>query len=197
VVSFGGSELEKYFQQNYVIGTQSFVLSREYQWNNGQAITASSTNSQVNFTFTVQESSTAGGQIVEATPTAPINTNPPSATNIPNAPNPSSSTDPEQFVRTYFYSLTHDRNYQNSWSLLTDGFKNKNSPGGYNDYVTFWDKIDSVDVNSINFFEQTSTDAKCAVNLTFNAKQGGNQTVNIKYHLIYNSDRQTWLFESP
>ncbi|MCL5611599.1 MAG: hypothetical protein M1485_03460 [Chloroflexi bacterium] len=107
------------------------------------------------------------------------------------------SSDPEQFVRSYFNSITHDRNYQYSWSLLTSGFQDKNSPGGYDAYVSFWDNIDSVDIDSINFYEQTSTDAKCAVKLTFNAKQDGSQTVDVKYHLIYDADRQTWLFESP
>lgn len=68
VLGYAGSKTEQYFQKNYVIGSQSFVLSRKYNWNNGQSVSADSTNGQVNFTFDVQKSSTVEGKIVEAAP---------------------------------------------------------------------------------------------------------------------------------
>jgi len=63
VVGYTGGEIEKYFQTNYVMADQSFVIAQNYNWNNGQPITASSTNSQANFTFTVQPSSSPEGKI--------------------------------------------------------------------------------------------------------------------------------------
>ena len=83
VIGYAGSKAQDYFQKNYVIGSQSVALSRQYNWNNGNIITAQSTNGQVNFTFNVQESSTAEGKIVEATPAAisvPPTSAPPAST---------------------------------------------------------------------------------------------------------------------
>src|SRR5436190_1172738 len=59
ILGYAGSKVQAYFQKNYVIGTQSFSLSRQYNWNNGEPISAQSTNGQVNFTFEVQQSPTA------------------------------------------------------------------------------------------------------------------------------------------
>jgi len=75
VLGFAGNKAQDYFQKNYVIGTQSFVISRQYNWNNDEAIVAQSTNNQVKFTFTTQKSSTAEGIIVQASsanPPAPL-----------------------------------------------------------------------------------------------------------------------------
>ena len=64
VVGYAGDKVKQYFLKNYVIGSQSFMLSRKHQWNNGQPISANSTNGQVAFTFSARRSSTAQGQIV-------------------------------------------------------------------------------------------------------------------------------------
>ena len=74
VIGYAGNKAQEYFQKNYVIGSQSFALARQYNWNNGQAISAQSTNSQVAFTFTVQKSSTAAGEVVDSAPNIPAAT---------------------------------------------------------------------------------------------------------------------------
>lgn len=68
VLGYAGNKVQAYFKKNYVIGSQSFVLSRKYNWNNGQLISAPSTNGQVNFTFDIQKSSTPGGRVVNSVP---------------------------------------------------------------------------------------------------------------------------------
>jgi hypothetical protein len=105
--------------------------------------------------------------------------------------------DPEAFVRNYFEILTRDRNYELAWSLLTPAFQNRNSPEGYDSYVRLWKNIERVNINSINFYENTEMSAKCDVNLTYFINNGNTETYDVKYHLIFDNDRQTWLFESP
>jgi hypothetical protein len=199
LLDYAGNKVQEYFKENYIIGTQSFIIPSKSNWNNSQPIDAPSANGQVNFTFVVQKSSTSQGKVVEALPIKPsvVNSSTPKVSVESNETTKTpSSSDPEQFVRSYFYSLTHDRDYKHSWSLLTDGFKEKNVPGGYSDYVKFWDKIDSVDLNSIDFYEHTSTSAKCRVSITFHANDT-QETDDVRYHLIFDSSHNTWMFESP
>jgi len=71
LLGFLGNKAQQYFQKNYVIGSQSFLLSRASNWNNGQEVAAASTNNQVDFIFSVQKSTTVEGQIVDAAPAIP------------------------------------------------------------------------------------------------------------------------------
>jgi len=63
VIGYAGDKVQEYFQRNYVIGSQSFTMSSQYHWNNGQPVFSESSNQQVNFSFVVQQSTTASGQL--------------------------------------------------------------------------------------------------------------------------------------
>ncbi len=205
VIGFAGGKVQEYFENSDVIGSQSFILSKTKDWNNNNPVVAKSEDGDVEFSFVIQQSATAGDQQANSASPVPTTIPKPTSTKAINQPAPTSRPkatatlsmqDPETFVRAYFRSVTVARDYEHTWNLLTNGFKEKNDPGGFSEYVDFWNKIDSVDLNSIDFYEHTSTSAKCAVNITFHANSTS-QTVDVKYHLVYNANRKTWLFESP
>lgn len=102
----------------------------------------------------------------------------------------------EGFVRDYFYLVTHDRNYEYTWSLLTVQFRNANSPDGYSDYVRFWDSVDELEITSLEVFEHNAKSANCRIDMVFYINKQY-VPVKVSYHLIYDDNRQSWLFENP
>ncbi len=105
--------------------------------------------------------------------------------------------DPEQFVRWYFGAVWQIRDYENLWNnYLTPSFKTVVSPGGYAEYVTWWNSVQRVDINSINVIQNDGTHAVIQVNVTFAMKDGriiGNQEYD--YDLLYDANKQTWMFD--
>jgi serine/threonine protein kinase, bacterial len=108
---------------------------------------------------------------------------------------PSSSV--EEFIRTYFQAI-NSRNYETSWSLLSDAFKaTTNSPqnGGYQGYVDFWNTVDVVEILEIQILEQNSQSAKAFVVANYHYKNGVTTTGNQNFYFIYDFTRNTWLFD--
>jgi hypothetical protein len=199
VLGYAGNKVEEYFQKNYVIGTQSFELSRQYDWNNGQPISALSTNNQVRFTFVVQKSSTASGQIVGTAPSEPVPLNP-TATEaiIPTSSNPAEEhlADPGEFARWYFTALWQDRNYDYLWTLSTSSFQSAASPGGYNEFTSWWGSVDKVDIGSLSVTQNDGHYASIHVVVTFHLRNGSVlQDRSYDYDLLFDTNRQTWMFD--
>jgi hypothetical protein len=105
--------------------------------------------------------------------------------------------DPEGFVRWYFGVIWQVRNYQDLWNIyLTPTFKTVVSPGGYTEYVAWWDSVQRVDVNSVNVIQNDGSHAVIRVNVTFTMKDGriiSNQEYD--YDLLYDATRKTWMFD--
>jgi hypothetical protein len=103
----------------------------------------------------------------------------------------------EQFIRTYFQAI-NSRNYENTWSLLSDAFKaSANSPenGGYQGYVDFWNSVDRVEVLEIRVLEQSNQSAKAFVVANYHYKNGVTTTGEQNFYFVYDSSRNTWLFD--
>jgi hypothetical protein len=110
------------------------------------------------------------------------------------SPTKKSQLEPEDFIRDYFYSVTHKRNYEHLWTLMTDDFKQRNTPGGYSEYIEFWNTVEQVDINNMEFQRTSDTSVKCQFRMILHI--GGKQYfTNAKYNLIYDASRQTWLFD--
>lgn len=108
----------------------------------------------------------------------------------------SQTADPEVFLRDYFYNIVHRRNYQYLWTLATENFQEKNSNGSYQDFVDFWNSVDELDLESIDFYENSEYSVRCNVKMTMYIN-GSSYYLDLKYHLIFDTSRDTWLFESP
>ena len=103
----------------------------------------------------------------------------------------------EQFIRTYFQEI-NSRNYENTWSLLSDAFKaSRNSPqnGGYQGYVDFWNTMDRVEILEVNMLEQSSQSAEVFVVANYHYRNGVATTGEQNFYLIYDFTRNTWLFD--
>ncbi len=132
-----------------------------------------------------------------AAATVAPHTEPTRASRVPVPQTGNGIQDPAAFVNWYFAAVSQNRNYQDLWNnYLTPTFKTVVSPGGYSEYVTWWDSVQRVDVNSINVIQNDGTHATVRVNVTFNMKDGrviSNQEYD--YDLLYDATRQTWMFD--
>lgn len=115
------------------------------------------------------------------------------------APTPPAAQTPSQFIYYYFNQI-NNRNYTLTWSLLTPAFITKyNGPdtGGYTGYVTYWNSVARVDVTSVSISNLTSSSADASVSMVFNYYTGVTGPAQLTFHLIFDSGRGTWLFDSP
>ena len=114
-------------------------------------------------------------------------------------PAPTPIPDPETFVRFYFNGLWQNRNYDFMWNnYLTPTFQAYAAPKGLQDYTQTWNKIQQIDIDSLNVTTspQNSAWATAYVVLTFHSKNGtvsGPQSFS--YTLTYNSNLATWQFD--
>ncbi len=103
---------------------------------------------------------------------------------------------PQQFITGYFSSVNAG-NLTLGWSLLTDRFKQNVNNNSFDDYSNFWNSVSHVDVSAISLESQAGTNAVINVALVFNYKNGTVTSGTVKYYLIYDTGRSTWLFDSP
>ena len=140
----------------------------------------------VDLTVVTQQSAITSKPIPTGTPLVPTSTI---------VPTPSNSV--EQFIRTYFQEI-NSRNYEDTWSLLSDAFKaSRNSPqnGGYQGYVDFWNTVDRVEILEIRILEQSSQSAEVSVVANYHYKNGVTMTGEQNFNFIYDFTRNTWLFD--
>ncbi len=114
----------------------------------------------------------------------------PIPTSVP--PLPGTQT-PQQFMN-YYFSTINAGNYSLAWTFLTDGFKAVANHGSFTDYATFWGSVARVDIASLNLVSQTGSDAIVDITLVFNYNGGLVTSETVRYHLIYDAGRGTWLF---
>lgn len=139
-------------------------------------------------TVETQQSAFTATPIPTSTPLVPTNTI---------VPTPFNSV--EQFIRMYFQEI-NSRNYETTWSLLSEAFKaSRNSPqnGGYQGYVDFWNTMDRVEILEINILEQSSQSAEVFVVANYHYKNGVTTTGKQNFYFIYDFTGNTWLFDVP
>jgi hypothetical protein len=105
---------------------------------------------------------------------------------------------PDEFIRMYYYNI-NVANYAYTWSLLDSSFvatMNNLGLGGYQGYVKFWNTVHSVRVLDVAVVFQC--DGCVVVNVTARYKynNGVVTTVTDPYILVYDANRNTWLFHS-
>ena len=105
---------------------------------------------------------------------------------------------PNQFIYYYFYNI-NQRNYQITWSLLTDSFKYANNSAGQSGflgYANFWDSVARVDIFGVTITSQSGNYAVVSVNIRY-TYQGGTVISNLQtYNLVYDAGRSSWMFNS-
>ena len=112
-------------------------------------------------------------------------------------PIPAQAGSPDQFIRTYFDAI-HSRNYEYTWSLLSDAFiATHNGPdkGGYQGYVDYWNSVERVEVLETRVLAQNSQFAEVFVVANYHYTNGTTATGESTFYLTYNAQRNTWLFD--
>ncbi len=205
VIGFAGGKAQEYFEKNDVIGSQSFILSRISNWNNNQPINALSTNGAVDFSFFISASSSAQGTLVEEAPAEPALVEP----TIPNSPATETSniistgsesqhySDPADFARWYFTSLSESRDFKTLWdNYLTSSFQSHSSDGVYKNYTDWWGSVTKIDIHSVDVIKNDGTSAWIHVNVTFHLKDGRVlENREYDYDLTFDQNKNTWMFD--
>ena len=144
------------------------------------------------------------------TPTPTLPTPTPIWTPIPTLPTPTPiwtptpisvvEVSPEQVIRDY-YSAINNRQYEETWALLSDHFKdifNCCKPDGSYDfdaYVQWWDSVAQVYVGAVSVMEQDGNTATVIADIQYVLKNG--QTIDDtkpRIQLIWDATNHAWLF---
>jgi len=112
-------------------------------------------------------------------------------------------TAPDQFIRDYYADI-NDRQYTETWLLLSDDFKTKynccNRDGSYkyNSYTRWWNSIKKVEVRSARIRRQNSNKATIIAKLRYTKKRG-NRVVYQKhrFELVFDRETNNWLIDDP
>jgi hypothetical protein len=124
---------------------------------------------------------------VDVTPPTRITPEQPSET-IPTTPAPQSiPSQPVDFVYFYYENI-NNRNYDLTWSLLSDQFRAKFNLDGKESYMDTWNKVSSVTIYSADYTKISDTSAIVIVNTNIQSKP-------LNYYLIWDGSRNTWLFD--
>lgn len=126
-----------------------------------------------------------------------------SSTNSPTIelpPGPAFQPDnPEGFIEWYFDAVCSNRDYPYLWQFMTEAFKAKNSPGGYDEYKQAWEANERVEIKSITHAGKIQDRLKYKVDMVIYYKRAGYkpQPLLATYYLAYDNNQGHWLFDRP
>ena len=113
---------------------------------------------------------------------------------------PHSGLSPEEFIRSY-YSLINQRQYQTTFAMLSDSFKDRkhccNPDGSYKfePYEQWWDSISEVTIISVDTKGWDNTSAKVVVMIKYYMNGGRIVDSTHTFDLIADPLRKSWLIE--
>jgi hypothetical protein len=136
--------------------------------------------------------STATINVPTETPTfTPTPTITPTATITPFSPQ-----EPDQFLIFYFEIVIYERKYELAWSLLTETFKERNNPAGFDDWKTTWDKVVEWKRPDLTTTNISPTKAIVSTPEMWFRSSSWYSLENRQYCLIRDENRNTWMIES-
>jgi hypothetical protein len=113
---------------------------------------------------------------------------------VPTTPAPPTSAIPSDavdFIYFYFDNI-NNRNYDLTWSLLSDSYKAKVNKTGKGPYIDFWNNIINTkglvtisNIDQVTISEGTTSIVKISSNI---------QSTPLNYYLVWDSSQNTWLF---
>ena len=101
--------------------------------------------------------------------------------------------DPNAFIFFYFDNV-NNRNYDLTWSLLSDRYKAKTNPEGQNQYINFWNGYNKVEVTSVEHSYLTSTSFKTTAKVKL-YKGSTASSHTLTYYLTSDNSRGIWMFD--
>lgn len=114
-----------------------------------------------------------------------------------NKPSFFSKSDPAEFLFWYFNAVWRERDYDFLWNnFMTASFQNHSGSGSVESYVDWGNRIERIDVNSIEILENNDDYAWVRIQLTFylnDRKSPSNGSYD--YTLIFDATRKIWVFD--
>ncbi|MBF2064559.1 MAG: hypothetical protein IGS39_09090 [Calothrix sp. C42_A2020_038] len=101
---------------------------------------------------------------------------------------------PEKTIEEY-YQLINQRQYANSWAILTRRFQRIKPDNNYNNYEEWWEKVASIKINSIQLIANSQNQAIVDAELEYLMKNGKIVKDVSRFTLIPNSDSK-WLIDN-
>ncbi|MFC2053022.1 hypothetical protein ACFLV7_01815 [Chloroflexota bacterium] len=126
----------------------------------------------------------------------PSNTAVPPTTTI----TPQAGLSPEEFIRSY-YSLINQRQYQTTFAMLSDSFKDRlhccNPDGSYKfgSYEEWWDSVSEVTIFSVDTQGWDNMTAKVVIRISYFMNDGRIVDSTHTFDLIADPLRKSWLIE--
>jgi len=108
---------------------------------------------------------------------------------------PTPAAAPDGFIRQYF-QLIGQRDYSQTWALLSDHYRQVHNPTGYQPYVDFWDTIQTVNILTIQPVSQNQQSASLRVQLAFQFTNGTHSTQTITFNLVSEAASGSWLIDN-
>ena len=105
---------------------------------------------------------------------------------------PSNYADPKMFIQEYFAFLNQQR-HEEAWSKLSNQFKT--SSGGYEDYVSFWETVDEIEIVKMEITSQNNTQVLVYVEVNYYYKAGYTTIGHTTYKLVKDPSNSSWLFD--
>lgn len=100
-----------------------------------------------------------------------------------------------------YYALINQREYNTSFSMLSDNFKDRfhccNPDGSYQiqPYIDWWNTIDEVEVYSVKTTPRSENSALATVRLIYHRADGSVVENTHYYDLIFDRTIDTWLID--
>jgi len=133
--------------------------------------------------------------IYTTTPTQDFFSNIPTSTStLTPAPTEIILIDPEQFIREY-YSAINNRQYDQTWEMLSVEFRKRNHPEGNTAYINFWNRIQYVEVEKFEIKERQGKNIIVSVLLKFTTTSGVVSEEQYTFKLIPNVVGDSWLID--
>ncbi len=130
-----------------------------------------------------------------SSPTPSITAVPPTTTTAAQ-----SGLSPEEFIRSY-YSLINQRQYQTTFAMLSDSFKDRkhccNPDGSYKfrPYEEWWDSISEVKIISVDTIGWDNRSAKVVIRIRYYMNDGRIVDSTHTFDLKADPLRKSWLIE--
>ncbi len=124
----------------------------------------------------------------------------PTATGAPASPataqavNPSLSPVPEEFLRQYF-RLIEQRDYSQTWAMLSEHYRQVHNASGYQPYVDFWNTVASLSLVNAQTVSQDQQSAQLQVQVAFIFTNGKSSTQTITFGLVSDATTGSWLID--
>lgn len=148
-------------------------------------------------TQTAEARQTAGAQLYGLTPSdaddADVTPTVETSTAPQSTETPSNYADPKIFIQEYFVLLNQGR-YEEAWSQLSNEFQANSGPGGYEEYVAFWETVDEIEIIKMEITSQTEAEAFVYVEVIYHYQEGYTTTGHTNYKLIKDALNESWLF---